>query len=188
MQSCFSCSVISDSETLWLPCPWDSPGKSTGVGCHPLLQGLFLIQGLNPHLLHWQGDSLPLSHLGSPSNHVIWSLNYLYKLQSTLPILHIRKPGSRWLKRIVKQNTADNEQSQDSHPSASDSKSWTLLPLHVGGFGLWPSRGESTGHSPSGCHQARRPQDGWVLRLNWDETLTSEVEGSALPNTWMRAF
>ena len=23
-----------------LPCPWDSPGKNTGVGCHFLLQGI----------------------------------------------------------------------------------------------------------------------------------------------------
>ena len=23
---------------LWLLCPWDSPGKDTGVGCHFLLQ------------------------------------------------------------------------------------------------------------------------------------------------------
>ena len=23
---------------LWLPRPWDSPGKNTGVGCHFLLQ------------------------------------------------------------------------------------------------------------------------------------------------------
>ena len=30
----------------------DSPGKNTGVGCHALLQGIFLTQGLNPHLLH----------------------------------------------------------------------------------------------------------------------------------------
>ena len=32
-------------------CPWDSPGKNTGVSCHALLQGIFLIQGLNLHLL-----------------------------------------------------------------------------------------------------------------------------------------
>ena len=35
----------------------DSPGKNTRVGCHALLQGIFLAQGLNPHLshlLHWQ--------------------------------------------------------------------------------------------------------------------------------------
>ena len=46
-------------------CPWDSPGKNAGVGCHFLLQGIFPTQGSNPRLLHWQADSLPLSHLGS---------------------------------------------------------------------------------------------------------------------------
>ena len=33
-----------------LLCPWDSPGKHTGVGCPALLQGIFLTQGSNPHL------------------------------------------------------------------------------------------------------------------------------------------
>ena len=28
------------------------PGKNTGVGCHFLLQGIFLTQELNPGLLH----------------------------------------------------------------------------------------------------------------------------------------
>ena len=28
--------------------------------------GIFLDQGSNPHLLHWQADSLPLNHQGSP--------------------------------------------------------------------------------------------------------------------------
>ena len=32
-------------------CPWDSPGKNTGMGCHFLLQGIFLTQGSNLHLL-----------------------------------------------------------------------------------------------------------------------------------------
>ena len=35
------------------------------MGCHFLLQGIFLTQGLNPcllWLLHWPADSLPLSH------------------------------------------------------------------------------------------------------------------------------
>ena len=41
---------------------WDSPGKNTGVGSHGLLWGIFLTQGLNLHLLHWQVGSLPLSH------------------------------------------------------------------------------------------------------------------------------
>ena len=43
------------------------PGKNTGLGCHFLQQGIFLIQGLNLHLLLWQADSLPLSHQGSPN-------------------------------------------------------------------------------------------------------------------------
>ena len=29
-----------------LHCPWDSPGKNTGVGCHFLLRGIFPTQGL----------------------------------------------------------------------------------------------------------------------------------------------
>ena len=30
-----------------LLCPWESPGKNTGVGCHDNLQGTFLTQGSN---------------------------------------------------------------------------------------------------------------------------------------------
>ena len=40
------------------------------MGCRLLLQGIFQTQGSNLcllHLLHWQADSLPLYHLGSPS-------------------------------------------------------------------------------------------------------------------------
>ena len=37
------------------------------MGCHFLLQGVFWTQGLSPPLWHRQVDSLPLSHLGSPS-------------------------------------------------------------------------------------------------------------------------
>ena len=62
-------SVVSDSvrphrrQPTRLPRPWDSPGKNTGVGCHLLLQ----TQGSNPCLLHWQAESLPLSHQGNPT-------------------------------------------------------------------------------------------------------------------------
>ena len=56
---------------LWptrLLLPGDFPGKNTEVDCHFLLQGIFPTQGSKPHLLHWQTDSLPLGHLGSPSH------------------------------------------------------------------------------------------------------------------------
>ena len=57
LNNVFSRSVVSDS--LWLHglqptrllCPWKSPGRNTGVGCHSLLQGVFLTQGSNPGLL-----------------------------------------------------------------------------------------------------------------------------------------
>ena len=52
-----------------LLCPWNFPGKNTGVGCHALLQGIFPTQGSNPHLfrrLHWQACSLPLVPPGKP--------------------------------------------------------------------------------------------------------------------------
>ena len=61
--------------TLWAialqaPLSAEFSRENTGVGCHFLLQGTFLTQESNPcvlHLLHWQADSLPLCHLGSPT-------------------------------------------------------------------------------------------------------------------------
>ena len=43
--------------------------KNTGVGCHSLLQGIFLTQGSNPCLLcllHYRWMLYPLRHQGSP--------------------------------------------------------------------------------------------------------------------------
>ena len=39
-----------------------------------LLQGIFPTQGLNPCLLHWQVDSLPPSHQGSPLGNLWFGL------------------------------------------------------------------------------------------------------------------
>ena len=52
-------------------CPWNLPGKHTGVGCHFLLQGISLAQRSDPRLLHWQEASLPLCHLWSESHSVM---------------------------------------------------------------------------------------------------------------------
>ena len=46
-----------------LLCPWNSPGKNSGVGCHFLLQGIFLTQELNLGLLHCRWILYHLSHL-----------------------------------------------------------------------------------------------------------------------------
>ena len=83
------CLADQSCPTLWDPMDCSPPGSSvngnspgkdtrvvchallqgTGTGCYFLLQGIFPNQGSNPHLLcllHWQADSLPLCHLGSP--------------------------------------------------------------------------------------------------------------------------
>ena len=74
-------------------CPWDSPGKNTGVDCHALLQGIFPTQGLNLHLfclLHWQG----VLYQEKPNNDYIkckfskteaagWDRNILFLIMSS---------------------------------------------------------------------------------------------------------
>ena len=74
---CVLVSVMSDSlqppgpSPARLLCPWDSPGKNTGVGCHSLLQGICLTQGSNPDVLHCRQILYHLSHEGSPLN-ALW--------------------------------------------------------------------------------------------------------------------
>ena len=50
----------------------DSPGRNIEVGCHALLQGIFLTQGYNPGLPHCRQILYHLSHQGSPQ------IYYLY--------------------------------------------------------------------------------------------------------------
>ena len=47
--------------------PWDFQGKSTGVGCHFLLQGISPTQGSNPGLSHCRQTLHRLSRQGSPN-------------------------------------------------------------------------------------------------------------------------
>ena len=54
--------------------PWDFPGKNTGVGCHRLLQGIFLTQGLNPGLPHCRSTLYLLSRQGKEYK---WKLRLL---------------------------------------------------------------------------------------------------------------
>ena len=73
---CLSYCEVCESEShsvvlssLWphgLYSPWSSPGWNTGVGSFSLLQGIFLIQGLNPGLPHCRRTLYQLSHKGSP--------------------------------------------------------------------------------------------------------------------------
>ena len=61
-------SVVSDSLSSHglyptrLLRPWNFPGKSTGVGCNFLLQGIFRMQELKPSLPHYAQTLYHLSH------------------------------------------------------------------------------------------------------------------------------
>ena len=60
-----SCLTLCDPMDRSLLGSWDFPVNNTGVDCHFFLQGIFLAQTLNKHLLHCQADSEPL---GKPGN------------------------------------------------------------------------------------------------------------------------
>ena len=73
---CLRAKVTSVMQPNRLLCPWNFPGKNTGVGCCALLQAIFLTQGLNLHLLcllHWQAGSLPILPSGKPQGVVFAS-------------------------------------------------------------------------------------------------------------------
>ena len=70
LQSRLSLCDPMDCSLPRLLCPWNSPSKNTGVGCHALLQGIFMTQGWNQCLLclqYWQAGSLLLETPGKPS-------------------------------------------------------------------------------------------------------------------------
>ena len=68
-------SVVCDSlrpHGLWpasLLCPWDFPGRNTGVGSHPVLQGIFPTQGSSPGLPDHRQILYHLSHQHFSSLH-----------------------------------------------------------------------------------------------------------------------
>ena len=73
---CVCCSVMSNSlrphgqQPARLLCPWNSPGKNTGVGCHFLLQRIFQTEGSN--LMHCRQILYHLSPQG------ILYITYIY--------------------------------------------------------------------------------------------------------------
>ena len=81
----FSFLVMSDSVTP-TDCTDHQAPLSLGFsrqeywsGCHFLLQGIFLTQGWNPHLLsllRWQAGSLLLRLLGSPTYNILIIKSY----------------------------------------------------------------------------------------------------------------
>ena len=66
-----------------LLCPWNSPGKNTGVGSHSLLQGIFPTQGSNSILPHCRQILYHLNYQGNLLEQIILFLLYLISYIST---------------------------------------------------------------------------------------------------------
>ena len=102
-----SCSIMSDSlqpyvlQSVRPLCPWNSPGKNTGVGSHFLLQGIFPTQGSNPGLLHCREILYCLSYQGSP-----WWVDVSVALWCNT--CHVRSRRGCWGRKEVKKDFLEN--------------------------------------------------------------------------------
>ena len=65
-QLCLTLCNSMDCSPLGSFCPWNSPGKNTGVGRHSLLQGNLPDPGMEPVSPALQVDSLPSEPPGKP--------------------------------------------------------------------------------------------------------------------------
>ena len=74
-------------------------------GCHALLQGIFPTQKLNPCLLHWQEDSLPLCHQGSPIGWIMAPKD----IHALIPKTHNYKLSLYMVEGIVQMWHSDEE-------------------------------------------------------------------------------
>ena len=89
---CVSRSVMSDPlqshglQPTRLLCPWDSPGKNSGVSCYFLLQEIFPTQGSNLGLLHYRQILYHLNHQGSPVCHIQHTI-FRYIMKKIIPCI-----------------------------------------------------------------------------------------------------
>ena len=92
-------SVVSNSlqphglQPARLLCPWDSPGKNIGVGCHALPQSIFPTEGLNPGLPCYRWILYCLSaHTHTEEWYTLKFFSYIWIL---------RKMIFEWMKLLV---------------------------------------------------------------------------------------
>ena len=89
-------SHLAVSISLWLHrlelarplCPWDSPGKNTGVGCHFLLQGIFLTQQ-SIWFSYTEANSLPYEPPGKPESYLLLHLSHVLHPQNAVLPIHL---------------------------------------------------------------------------------------------------
>ena len=117
--SCAYSLIMSDSlqthglQPARLLCPWDSPGKNTGVGCQALLQGIFLTQRLNPGFLYCRWILYHLTQQESPWYIYIYTyicvcvcvihIRFSYKIRNKvrMPALPTSIHWKSWLQQLI---------------------------------------------------------------------------------------
>ena len=100
-------SVVSDSlrphglQPTRLFCPWDFPGKNTGVGCHSLLQGIIPTQRLNLGLQHCRQILYCLGHQGYPIYNICIFRSYICMFVCIKFIPTLPRWPFLWFKNLV---------------------------------------------------------------------------------------
>ena len=93
-QTTQSCLTLCDPmDCSLLLCPWNSPGKNTGVGSHFRLQGIFPSQARNPSLLCFRPILCHLSHQGSSDKQLL--KNWLLDLGMHFTFIEIHNPSNK---------------------------------------------------------------------------------------------
>ena len=73
--------------------------------CHALFLGIFPTQGSKPHFLHWEEDSLPLSHQQNPKSSNWWLytwpflrlIDFINNTKITIPKGEESTPKNEWM-------------------------------------------------------------------------------------------
>ena len=137
MSEVAQCPTLCDPMDCSLPgssLPWDSPGKSTGVGCHFLLQVIFLSSKLPLNTIF--ATALPARGTGPSSNHqgadTRRKMNYNLVANGTTKTESETKwddrgIGSRWRNNNKKTLSGDRQSTWkriECNDSKEDPKSW----------------------------------------------------------------
>ena len=121
-------------------CPWDFPGKNTGLCCHFLLQGIFPIHGLNLGLLHcWQ---------------MLYQVNRQGRALIKLPPFNVVLSVKEWLRSFPAPTDPHQRLACQSTSHLRACRGWTVQKTFIGTyFSLLIREGieESTGKQMLRC-------------------------------------
>ena len=115
--------------------PWDFQGKSTGMGCHFFLRGIFPTQGSNPGLPHCRQMLL----LSEPPRKLS-SFSLAFTLRQKVPQIQTSLSHSRW--KLRQQPARCRCRQRPEQPPGSGRSAESRQPLRTGALGAG-LRGES---------------------------------------------